>query len=301
MSKVALVTGGTRGIGAAISLSLKEAGYTVAATYAGNDEAAAKFKEATGIAVYKWDVGDFDACATGVAKVAEDMGNVDILVNNAGITRDTSFGRMTKDMWDAVMDTNLTSNFNMCKAVFDGMRANGYGRIVCISSINGQKGQMGQVNYSAAKAGTFGFVKALAQESARFGITVNAIAPGYIATEMVKAVPQDIVDKIIKGIPLRRLGEAEEVAKAKADSNCQLLISNIGVLMDWPAASTPNAGAMDAFMLVQLKDSEDKSVFEYVTLLRAKLNQEFPDVEFAFDTGGILTAALNMGEPSPIH
>ncbi len=216
MSKVALVTGGTRGIGAAISLSLKEAGYTVAATYAGNDEAAAKFKEATGIAVYKWDVGDFDACATGVAKVAEDMGNVDILVNNAGITRDTSFGRMTKDMWDAVMDTNLTSNFNMCKAVFDGMRANGYGRIVCISSINGQKGQMGQVNYSAAKAGTFGFVKALAQEGARFGITVNAIAPGYIATEMVKAVPQDIVDKIIKGIPLRRLGEAEEVAKATA-------------------------------------------------------------------------------------
>ncbi|HEC00720.1 MAG TPA: acetoacetyl-CoA reductase [Sphingomonadales bacterium] len=216
MSKVALVTGGTRGIGAAISLSLKEAGYTVAATYAGNDEAAAKFKEATGIAVYKWDVGDFDACATGVAKVAEDMGNVDILVNNAGITRDTSFGRMTKDMWDAVMDTNLTSNFNMCKAVFDAMRANGYGRIVCISSINGQKGQMGQVNYSAAKAGTFGFVKALAQEGARFGITVNAIAPGYIATEMVKAVPQDIVDKIIKGIPLRRLGEAEEVAKATA-------------------------------------------------------------------------------------
>lgn len=216
MSKVAIVTGGTRGIGAAISLSLKEAGYTVAATYAGNDAAAAKFKEATGIAVYKWDVGDFDACATGVAKVAEDMGNVDILVNNAGITRDTSFGRMTKDMWDAVMDTNLTSNFNMCKAVFDAMRTNGYGRIVCISSINGQKGQMGQVNYSAAKAGTFGFVKALAQEGARFGITVNAIAPGYIATEMVKAVPQDIVDKIIKGIPLRRLGEAEEVAKAAA-------------------------------------------------------------------------------------
>lgn len=216
MSKVAIVTGGTRGIGAAISLCLKEAGYTVAATYAGNDDAAGTFKEATGIAVYKWDVGDFDACATGVAQVAEDMGSVDILVNNAGITRDTSFGRMTKDMWDAVMDTNLSSNFNMCKAVFDAMRANGYGRIVCISSINGQKGQMGQVNYSAAKAGTFGFVKALAQEGARFGITVNAIAPGYIATEMVKAVPQDIVDKIIKGIPLRRLGEAEEVAKATA-------------------------------------------------------------------------------------
>lgn len=216
MSKVALVTGGTRGIGAAISIALKEAGYKVAASYAGNDEAAAKFKEASGIQVYKWDVSDFDACANGVAKVTEDLGPVDILINNAGITRDTGFSRMTKDMWDAVMDTNLTSNFNMCKATFDGMKANKYGRIVCISSINGQKGQIGQVNYSAAKAGTIGFVKALAQEGARHGITVNAIAPGYIGTEMVQAVPEEILQKIIKGIPVGRLGEAEEIASAVA-------------------------------------------------------------------------------------
>lgn len=216
MTKVALVTGGTRGIGAAISLSLKDAGYTVAASYAGNDDAAATFKEATGINVYKWDVGDFDACAKGVATITSELGAVEILVNNAGITRDTSFGRMTKDMWDAVMDTNLTSNFNMSKAVYDGMKSNKYGRIVCISSINGQKGQMGQVNYSAAKAGTIGFVKALAQEGARYNITVNAIAPGYVATEMVLAVAEEIVAKIIKGIPLRRLGEAHEIADAVA-------------------------------------------------------------------------------------
>ena len=214
MSRIALVTGGTRGIGAAISITLKEAGYSVAATYAGNDQAAAEFKETNGINVYKWDVGDFDACAGGVEQVAKELGAVDILINNAGITRDSSFGRMTKDMWDAVTDTNLTSNFNMSKAVFDTMKSQGYGRIVCISSINGQKGQMGQVNYSAAKAGTIGFVKALAQEAARFGITVNAITPGYVATEMVKAVPEEIVAKIIKDIPLRRLGEAGEIANA---------------------------------------------------------------------------------------
>jgi len=214
MTKVAIVTGGTRGIGAAISLKLKEAGYTVAATYAGNDAAAAKFREESGIAVFKWDVCDYDACRDGVARVTEELGAVDILVNNAGITRDTSFARMTRDMWDAVIDTNLTSNFNMCKAVYDSMKAKEYGRIVCISSINGQKGQMGQVNYSAAKAGAIGFVKALAQEGARYGITVNAIAPGYIATEMVKAVPEKIVERIISNIPLRRLGEAEEVAEA---------------------------------------------------------------------------------------
>lgn len=216
MSKVALVTGGTRGIGAAISVALKEAGYTVAASYARNDEAAAQFRETTSIPVYKWDVGDFDACAEGVATVVSELGAVDILVNNAGITRDTSFGRMTKDMWDAVMDTNLSSNFNMCKAVYESMKSNKYGRIVCISSINGQKGQMGQINYSAAKAGTIGFVKALAQEAARYGITVNAIAPGYVATEMVMAVPEEIVAKIIKAIPLRRLGETEEIAAAVA-------------------------------------------------------------------------------------
>ncbi len=216
MSKVALVTGGTRGIGAAISLALKEAGYTVAASYAGNDQAATEFKGAHGIQVYKWDVGDFDACAEGVAQVTADLGNVDILVNNAGITRDTGFSRMTKDMWDAVMDTNLTSNFNMCKAVFDSMKSNKYGRIICISSINGQKGQIGQVNYSAAKAGVIGFVKALAQEGARHGITANVIAPGYIATEMVKAVPEDILAKIVKGIPVGRLGEADEIGRAVA-------------------------------------------------------------------------------------
>lgn len=216
MTRVALVTGGTRGIGAAISQKLKEAGYTVAATYAGNDEAAAKFREESGIQAFKWDVGDFDACTEGVAGVTRELGAIDILVNNAGITRDTSFARMTRDMWDAVMDTNLTSNFNMCKAVYDSMKSKEFGRIVCISSINGQKGQMGQVNYSAAKAGTLGFVKALAQEGARYGITVNAIAPGYIATEMVKAVPEEIVAKIVKAIPLRRLGEAEEVADAVA-------------------------------------------------------------------------------------
>jgi len=214
MSKVALVTGGTRGIGAAISICLKEAGYTVAATYAGNDVAAAEFKKETDIQVYKWDVGDFDACAAGVAAVTADLGNVDILVNNAGITRDAGFSRMTKDMWDSVMDTNLTSNFNMCKATFDSMKANKFGRIICISSINGQKGQIGQVNYSAAKAGVIGFVKALAQEGARHGITVNAIAPGYIATEMLKAVPEDIMTKIIQGIPVGRLGEAHEIGRA---------------------------------------------------------------------------------------
>lgn len=216
MSKIALVTGGTRGIGAAISVKLKQAGYTVAASYAGNDEAAAKFREENAIEVYKWDVGDFAACADGVARVVAELGPVDILVNNAGITRDSSFARMTEDMWKAVIDTNLTANFNMTKAVYDAMKSKGYGRIICISSINGQKGQMGQVNYSAAKAGTIGFVKALAQEGARYGITVNAIAPGYIATDMVKAVPEEIVAKIIGNIPLRRLGEAGEVADAVA-------------------------------------------------------------------------------------
>jgi len=216
MSKVALVTGGTRGIGAAISVALRDAGYSVAASYAGNDEAAAKFREASGIQVYKWDVSDFDACAAGVDKIRQELGSVAVLVNNAGITRDTGFGRMTRDMWDAVIDTNLTSNFNMCKATFDDMKANKFGRIVCISSINGQKGQIGQVNYSAAKAGTIGFVKALAQEGARHGITVNTVAPGYIATEMVQAVPDDILAKIIKGIPVGRLGEAAEIARAVA-------------------------------------------------------------------------------------
>jgi len=184
MTKVALVTGGTRGIGAAISRALQEAGHRVAASYAGNDEAAAKFQAETGIPVFKWDVGDYDACAEGIAKVEADIGPIDILVNNAGITRDGFFHKMTKDQWSAVIRTNLDSLFNMTRPVIEGMRARSFGRIIVISSINGQKGQMGQVNYSAAKAGDIGFVKALAQENANKGITVNAITPGYIGTDM---------------------------------------------------------------------------------------------------------------------
>jgi len=215
MARVAVVTGGTRGIGEAISKGLKDAGYKVAATYGGNDEAAAKFKDATGIAVYKWDVGDFDACQKGLAQVEADLGPVDVLVNNAGITRDGMFHKMSAENWNAVITTNLNSVFNMSRGVIEGMRARGYGRIISISSVNGQKGQMGQTNYSAAKAGIFGFTKALAQENAFKGITVNAVAPGYIATEMVRAVPQEVLDsKILPQIPVGRLGEAEEVARA---------------------------------------------------------------------------------------
>jgi acetoacetyl-CoA reductase len=214
MSKVAVVTGGTRGIGEAISRALKSAGYTVAANYGGNDEAAARFKEATGIAVYKWDVSDHEACAAGVARVEADLGPVSVLVNNAGITRDTMFHKMTLDQWKAVIDINLGSLFNMCRPVIEGMRERNFGRIINISSINGQKGQMGQVNYSAAKAGEIGFTKALALENARKGITVNAICPGYIATDMVKAVPQDVLEKaILPQIPVGRLGEPEEIAR----------------------------------------------------------------------------------------
>jgi acetoacetyl-CoA reductase len=214
MARVALVTGGTRGIGAAISKALKEAGYAVAANYAGNDEAAQKFKAETGIAVYKWDVSNYDACAAGIAQVEKDLGPVDVLVNNAGITRDGFFHKMTPDQWRAVIDTNLNSLFNMTRPVWEGMRSRKFGRVICISSINGQKGQAGQANYSAAKAGEIGFVKALAQEGSRAGITVNAIAPGYIATEMVKAIAQDVLDKhILPLIPVGRLGEPEEIAR----------------------------------------------------------------------------------------
>ncbi len=215
MARVALVTGGTRGIGEAISKALKDAGYQVAATYGGNDEAAAKFKDATGIAVYKWDVGDFDACQKGIAQVDADLGPVEVLVNNAGITRDGMLHKMSLENWRAVLTTNLDSLFNMTRGVIEGMRARSYGRIVSISSVNGQKGQMGQTNYSAAKAGLIGFTKALAQENAFKGITVNAVAPGYIATEMVRAVPEEVLNsKIIPQIPVGRLGEAEEVARA---------------------------------------------------------------------------------------
>ena len=214
MSRVALVTGGTRGIGGAISVALKEAGYTVAATYAGNDEKANAFKDETGIPVYKWDVGDFDACSAGIAQVEADLGPVEVLVNNAGITKDGMFHRMTSEQWYAVINTNLNSLFNMTRPVWEGMRERSFGRVINISSINGQKGQMGQANYSAAKAGDLGFTKALAQEGARKGITVNAICPGYIGTEMVLAVPQDVLEKsILPHIPTGRLGEPEEIAR----------------------------------------------------------------------------------------
>ena len=214
MARVALVTGGTRGIGAAISVALKDAGYKVAANYGGNDEAAAKFSEETGIVAAKWDVGDFEACQAGIAKIEADLGPVDVLVNNAGITRDGMFHRMTAENWRSVITTNLDSLFNMCRGVIEGMRARGHGRIINISSINGQKGQMGQTNYSAAKAGLIGFTKALAQENAFKGITVNAVAPGYIGTEMVRAVPEEVLkSKILPLIPVGRLGEPEEVAQ----------------------------------------------------------------------------------------
>ena len=214
MARVAVVTGGTRGIGAAISRALKAQGYKVAATYAGNDEAAQKFKADTGINVYKWDVSNFEACVTGLKQVEADLGPVEVLVNNAGITRDATLHRMKPEQWTAVINTNLGSLFNMCRNVIEGMRERKFGRIVNISSINGQKGQLGQTNYSAAKAGEIGFTKALAQESARAGITVNAIAPGYINTEMVQAVPKDVLEKsILPLIPIGRLGEPEEIAR----------------------------------------------------------------------------------------
>ena len=215
MARVALVTGGSRGIGAAISKGLKAAGYKVAASYAGNDEAAAAFTKETGIPTYKWDVSDYDACAAGIAKVESELGPIDVLVNNAGITKDSMFHKMTRDQWYGVINTNLNSLFNMTRPVWEGMRARKFGRVICISSVNGQKGQMGQVNYSAAKAGDIGFVKALAQEGARAGITVNAICPGYIGTDMVRAIAQDVLEKaILPQIPVGRLGEPEEIARA---------------------------------------------------------------------------------------
>jgi len=213
MGRTALVTGGTRGIGAAIARALQEAGHRVAVNYAGNDEAAARFTEETGIRAYKWSVADYDACAEGVRQVEADLGPVEILVNNAGITRDAMFHKMTRDQWQQVMHTNLDGLFNMTHPVWPGMRERGFGRVVNISSINGQKGQMGQANYAAAKAGDIGFTKSLAQEGARKGITVNAICPGYIATEMVMAVPEKVREGIISQIPVGRLGEPEEIAR----------------------------------------------------------------------------------------
>ncbi len=214
MARVAVVTGGTRGIGAAIAKALKAAGYSVAAVYAGNDDAASKFKGETGIPVYKWDVSSYEACAEGMKKIESELGPVDVLVNNAGITRDSMFHKMDVGQWRAVLDTNLNSLFNMCRPVIEGMRERKFGRIISISSINGQKGQMGQCNYSAAKAGEIGFTKALAQENARVNVTVNAICPGYIGTEMVQAMPQEVLEKrIIPQIPAGRLGTPEEVAR----------------------------------------------------------------------------------------
>jgi acetoacetyl-CoA reductase len=213
MPRVAVVTGGTRGIGAAISKALKEAGYQVAANYAGNDTAAEKFKKETDIPVYKWDVSSFEACGEGLKKVAAGLGPVEVLVNNAGITRDTTLHRMKPEQWTAVINTNLNSLFNMCRHVIEGMRERKFGRIINISSINGQKGQIGQTNYSAAKAGEIGFTKALAQENARSGVTVNAICPGYINTEMVQAVPKDVLEKIVAQIPVGRLGEPDDIAR----------------------------------------------------------------------------------------
>ncbi len=212
MTKVALVTGGTRGIGRAISERLVKDGFKVAANYAGNDEAAGKCAEELGLKCYKWDVGDYDACAEGIAAITKDLGPVDVLVNNAGITRDATLHRMTRQQWDDVIRVDLTSAFNLCRLTIESMRERNYGRIVNISSINGQKGQVGQVNYSAAKAGLIGFTKALAQENAKKGITVNVICPGYIDTEMVQAVPEKVLESIIATIPVGRLGKAEEIA-----------------------------------------------------------------------------------------
>jgi len=216
MGRIALVTGGTRGIGAQISRALQAQGRTVVASYAGNHEAAKAFQAATGIQIWKFDVGHFDACQEATAAIAAEVGPIEILVNNAGITRDGTLARMTREMWDAVIDTNLGSCFNMCKLTFPGMRERKFGRIVNVGSINGQAGQYGQVNYAAAKSGIHGFTKALAQEGARFGVTVNAIAPGYVDTDMVRAVPGEVLQKIVARIPVGRLGRAEDIARGVA-------------------------------------------------------------------------------------
>jgi acetoacetyl-CoA reductase len=216
MARVAIVTGGTRGIGEAISLALKAQGRTVVASYAGNEEKARRFSEAHGIPAYKWDVGDHEACLDGCRRVEAEVGEIDIVVNNAGITRDGTLHKMTFDDWNEVMRINLGGCFNMAKACFPGMRERGWGRIVNIGSINGQAGQYGQVNYAAAKSGIHGFTKALAQEGARFGVTVNAIAPGYVDTDMVAAVPAPVLEKIVAKIPVGRLGQAEEIARGVA-------------------------------------------------------------------------------------
>ena len=212
-ARVAVVTGGTRGIGKAISIALKQAGYRVAANYSGNDEAAKAFSTETGIPVYKFDVGDYEACQQAITRIGQDLGPVDVLVNNAGITRDGTLHKMDRLQWEDVIDTNLGGCFNMSRAVIDGMRDRRFGRIVNVGSINGQAGQYGQVNYAAAKSGIHGFTKALAQEGASRGVTVNAVAPGYVDTEMVRAVPADVLEKIVARIPVGRLGKAEDIAR----------------------------------------------------------------------------------------
>jgi acetoacetyl-CoA reductase len=216
MARVALVTGGTRGIGAAISLALKAQGRKVIANYASNSAAAESFSKETGVPVFKFDVSSFEACEGGIAEIVAEHGPIEVLVNNAGITRDATLARMRRDMWDAVVATNLGSCFNTCKLTFEGMRERKFGRIVNVGSLNGQAGQYGQVNYAAAKSGIHGFTKALAQEGARFGITVNAIAPGYVDTEMVRAVPGEVLKKIVAKIPMGRLGHAEDIARGVA-------------------------------------------------------------------------------------
>ncbi|MDJ1006505.1 MAG: acetoacetyl-CoA reductase [Paracoccaceae bacterium] len=217
MGRVALVTGGTRGIGAAIATKLKADGYEVAATYGGNDEAAKAFSDETGIKTYKWSVGDYEACKAGIAQVESDLGPVEVLVNNAGITRDAPFHKMSPEQWHQVIDTNLTGVFNMTHNVWGGMRERKFGRVITISSINGQKGQFAQANYAASKAGDIGFTKALAQEGARAGITVNVVAPGYINTEMMSTIPEKVMNEVIlPQIPVGRLGEAEEIARCVA-------------------------------------------------------------------------------------
>lgn len=216
MARVALVTGGTRGIGHAISTGLRDAGYTVAANYGGNDEAAQKFKDETGIPVFKFDVSNYDDVSKGISNVESEVGPVDILVNNAGITRDGTLHKMDPEQWTSVIETNLNSAFYCTRAVIEGMRSRGYGRIINISSINGQKGQLGQANYAAAKAGLIGLTKSVAQENAKKGITANVVAPGYIGTDMVRAVPQDVLDKIVGQIPVGRLGEPDEIARCVA-------------------------------------------------------------------------------------
>ncbi len=226
MGRVALVTGGSRGIGEAISMALKDRGYTVAANYAGNDQKAEEFTNRTGITTYKFDVGDFSACEEGIKKITAELGPVEVLVNNAGITRDTTINRMDVQQWEDVIRTNLTSCFNLSRLVIEHMREVGFGRIINIGSINGQAGQYGQVNYAAAKSGIHGFTKALAQEGAGKGITVNAIAPGYIDTEMVRAVPENVLEKIIAKIPVKRLGKPEEIAEGV----CFLASDNSGFI-----------------------------------------------------------------------